>query len=72
MTLGLAGSPPRPAIRRRKLASVLAWLRLCLARWRERIELGELGEDRLRDVGLTRSQAAREAARQPWHGLDRC
>ena len=37
-----------------------------LARQRTRIALGELTDDQLRDVGLTRDQAEREATRSPF------
>jgi uncharacterized protein YjiS (DUF1127 family) len=52
-------------------AVILAWLRLCLARRSQRIVLGELTDDRLRDLGLTRADAAREASRWPWEGTPR-
>ena len=43
-----------------------AWIRLCLARRRQRRALGQLDERLLADVGLTRQQAAREARRACW------
>ncbi|MEM1345350.1 MAG: DUF1127 domain-containing protein [Pseudomonadota bacterium] len=37
-----------------------------LAVWRERRALAALPTERLDDLGLTRAEAAREAARAPW------
>jgi uncharacterized protein YjiS (DUF1127 family) len=53
------------------LAAVFGWLRLCLARRQERIDLNALSDHQLRDLGLTRNDAAQESARRAWHGLDR-
>ena len=37
-----------------------------LSVWRERQALAALGDDALRDIGLSRSEAAEEADRAPW------
>jgi len=37
-----------------------------VARWRQRRDLRELSDDQLRDIGVTRQDARREAARPFW------
>lgn len=50
----------------RPLARALAWFAACreIARQRRALEL--LDDNRLRDIGLTRTDVAREAGRKPW------
>ena len=55
---------PAPLFRARK--SPFAVLTLLNATWRQRKELSELDDDRLRDLGLTRKDAATEAKRPIW------
>jgi len=52
----------------RRPARLLAWLALCLRRRRERLGLGELSDDQLKDIGLSRADVARECGRWPWDG----
>ena len=44
------------------------WLKACLARSRQRRDLGLLSEDELRDIGLTAADVQRECRRWPWDG----
>jgi uncharacterized protein YjiS (DUF1127 family) len=44
------------------------WLKACLARSRQRRDLGLLSEDELRDIGLTAADVHRECRRWPWDG----
>ncbi len=48
-----------------------AWITLCISRGRERCLLQEMSEEGLRDIGLTRAEVEREAARWPWDGKPR-
>lgn len=41
-------------------------LHTIMARWQQRRDLRELTDDQLRDIGLTRAEARREAARPFW------
>jgi uncharacterized protein YjiS (DUF1127 family) len=52
----------------RTLASALARLFWLDRRFRARLELLELSDHQLRDVGITRDQALREAERLSWRG----
>jgi len=52
-------------------ASILAWFRRRLARRSQRIELRDLNDSQLRDLGLTPADAERDAARLPWDGQRR-
>jgi len=65
-TLGLAQAATRPPRRNTALRNVLGLLR----RWRERAysrrQLCELDDHILRDIGLTRDEVLREAARRFW------
>lgn len=54
-----------PARRTRPAGFVRGLLRM-LALHRQRARLGQLDDRMLRDIGLTRHQACREAARPPW------
>ena len=57
----------------RLIASPLApvlHLRARIASWRSRQRLAELDAAALRDIGLTHTQAAREAARPLWDAPD--
>src|SRR5215208_913872 len=44
------------------------WLKACLARSRQRRDLGLLSEEQLRDIGLTAADVDRECRRWPWDG----
>ena len=48
------------------LGRALAWLAAWRETARQRRALELLDEDRLRDIGLTRADVAREAGRNPW------
>jgi uncharacterized protein YjiS (DUF1127 family) len=71
MEIVFEGRRSRAPCGRVSLAAVFGWLRLCLARRQERIDLNALSDHQLRDLGLTRNDAAQETARRAWHGLDR-
>jgi uncharacterized protein YjiS (DUF1127 family) len=49
-------------------AGLLDWIRLCLARRRERRELAALTDAELKDIGVDRAEALAECARWPWEG----
>ena len=55
---------PKPAA----LPAFGRWLRACLARSRQRRDLGLLSEEQLRDIGLTAADVDRECRRWPWDG----
>ena len=55
---------PKPAA----LPAFGRWLRACLARSRQRRDLGLLSEEQLRDIGLTAADVHRECRRWPWEG----
>lgn len=61
---------PAPAAQGRFIAGLLGGLVAALALWaarhRQRRELGELDERLLRDIGVTRGEALREAAKPFW------
>jgi uncharacterized protein YjiS (DUF1127 family) len=42
------------------------WLARALAKRKSRIQLGELSDYQLRDIGITKRQARREARRRFW------
>ena len=44
------------------------WLKACLARSRQRRDLGLLSEEQLRDIGLTAADVRRECRRWAWDG----
>ena len=44
------------------------WLKACLARNRQRRDLGLLSEEQLRDIGLPAADVHRECRRWPWDG----
>ena len=44
------------------------WLKACVARSRQRRDLGLLSEEQLRDIGLTAADVRRECRRWPWEG----
>lgn len=46
---------------------LVRWLRLSAERRRQRRDLTELTDDQLRDIGLSRGEARREAARPFWN-----
>ncbi len=52
--------------RRRRTIDPFVALARMQDRWRQRQDLGGLDDDALRDVGITRRQAAAEAARPSW------
>ena len=43
------------------------WLKACLARSRQRRDLGLLSEEQLRDIGLTAAVFHRVCRRWPWY-----
>jgi uncharacterized protein YjiS (DUF1127 family) len=47
------------------IASFSIWLATCLERQRQRGQLAELDDHMLRDIGITRVEALREAGK-PW------
>jgi uncharacterized protein YjiS (DUF1127 family) len=53
----------RPANR---LRAALLWLVIALERQRTRRALARLGDEQLRDIGLTRAEAQAESARPFW------
>lgn len=57
-----AKAKPRRSLFRR----ARAWLRLCAEAAEERRALRELDERMLKDIGLSREEAARETRRAPW------
>ncbi|MGG5887956.1 DUF1127 domain-containing protein [Falsiroseomonas sp. HC035] len=61
-----AGLPAGPVRRTDVLAALLDWLAACAHRHRTRIALRDLCPHLLRDLGLTKSQALREARRPFW------
>jgi uncharacterized protein YjiS (DUF1127 family) len=62
-------APARPSAR---TAIAAAWsglghrFRLVAERWRQRRDLSELTDHQLRDIGVTREEGRREAARRFW------
>ena len=66
-----AGPAGRPAER---LRAALSWVILTLLRWqelaRQRRALGALSDHMLKDLGLTRADALREAGRPFWDDED--
>ena len=55
---------PKPAA----LPAFGRWLKACLARSRQRRDLGLISEEQLRDIGLTAADVHRECRRWPWDG----
>ncbi len=55
-------SQPGVGFGRRLLETLLVWD----ARYRERLRLRDLPEERLRDLGMTRPDVARETSRPIW------
>ncbi|PVA06862.1 DUF1127 domain-containing protein [Thalassorhabdomicrobium marinisediminis] len=55
-----------PPVTRRRIGRLTPSLATYLAVWKQRRVLADLDDDRLRDLGLTPAQAAREAARPFW------
>lgn len=49
-----------------RLAAVPRRFALCASRWRQRRDLADLDDYLLRDIGVTREQARREAGRPFW------
>ena len=45
---------------------VYEWLRAARHRWRTRALLAEMGDDMLRDIGITRAEASVEANKPFW------
>lgn len=64
MTNTTCTAAPRTAIAPR--ISVLARLAQVHAVWRQRQKLKALDDDALKDIGVTRAQARKEAARSVW------
>jgi uncharacterized protein YjiS (DUF1127 family) len=64
----LLGCAARQAARRTALVPryLIGWLLLGLAVARERRQLAAMSERDLKDIGLSRADAAREAARTCW------
>jgi uncharacterized protein YjiS (DUF1127 family) len=54
-----------------RLVRFVRWANGCARRWSQRISLGELDDHQLRDIGLTRREAEREAARPFWDRSER-
>ena len=54
------------AASRHPLAGFLRRFAFCVSRWRQRRVLADLPDHLLRDIGVTRNQAAREASRPFW------
>ena len=54
------------AASRNPLAGFLRRSAFCVSRWRQRRALADLPDHLLRDIGVTREQAAREASRPFW------
>lgn len=52
--------------RRVTLLSIAEWVEALLERRRSRLALLELTDDQLKDIGLSRSEAHREACRPAW------
>lgn len=50
----------------RPLAGFLRRFSFCASRWRQRRALADLPDHLLRDIGVTREQATREASRPFW------
>lgn len=61
-----AEAGPAPNAIAERLGRALAWLVACHETARQRRALEMLDDDRLRDIGLTRTDVAREARRNPW------
>lgn len=59
----LEARPFRLAVAARRL---VAWIGHCHERHRQRIALADLDEYRLRDIGVTRDEAEREAGKPFW------
>jgi uncharacterized protein YjiS (DUF1127 family) len=60
--------PGRVAVLAAAVAAALAeWRR----RWRTRVDLGRMSDHELRDLGITRAEAAREAALPFWREIGR-
>ena len=71
LDLAAAGPAGRPAER---LRAALPWVILTLLRWqelaRQRRALGAMSDHMLKDLGLTRADARREAGRPFWDDGD--
>jgi uncharacterized protein YjiS (DUF1127 family) len=61
-----ATARPDPNVIAQFLRNAFAWLAACRETARQRHVLEMLDDDRLRDIGLTRADVAREAGRNPW------
>ena len=48
-----------------------AFIEICLTRQNERRCLGELTDEQLKDIGLSRADVDRECRRWPWDGAGR-
>ena len=59
---------PARSPKARALPAFGRWLKACLARNRQRRDLGLLSEEQLRDIGLTAADVRRECRRWPWDG----
>lgn len=57
---------PAPGSLARLLGRAFAWLAACRETARQRHALEMLDDDRLRDIGLSRADVAREIGRNPW------
>ena len=47
-------------------ASFAAWLAMCVERHEQRVQLAALEDHALRDIGITRAEALREAEKPFW------
>ena len=58
---------PRPQARS-WIGAFAAWLQACIERSRQRRDLSLLSDEQLKDIGLSRTDVARECGRWPWDG----
>ena len=61
----IPATPLRPTLSRR-VAAVIYWIERQMERRRSRLALLRLNDDQLRDIGLSRCDADREASRHFW------
>ena len=57
------GLVPQP---RRRVAAWLDWLSRCMTAIETRHHLAGMDDRMLKDIGITRAEAEREASRRPW------
>jgi uncharacterized protein YjiS (DUF1127 family) len=49
-----------------RFTSIVSWLELQFERRRTRLSLAEMSEEQLKDIGLSRADAYREANKRIW------